>query len=77
MPQATICHRILWLRGLQPGFNRGGSVDSFARFIYIHDFGDETTLGPPASHGCVHVAASDLMPLFDRTPVGTLVWIER
>jgi hypothetical protein len=72
---ATICHRILWLEGLEPGGNRGGAVDSFQRYIYIHGFGDETTLGRPASHGCVHLAASDLMPLFDRTPAGTLVWI--
>jgi len=74
--EATICHRILWLEGLEPGRNRGGTVDSFRRYIYIHGFGDETTLGRPASHGCVHVAAADLIPLFDRTPVGTLVWVE-
>lgn len=72
---ATICHRILWLEGLEPGHNRGGVVDSFQRYIYIHGFGDESTLGRPASHGCIHLAASDLMPLFDRTPVGTLVWV--
>ena len=76
-PAAAICHRILWLRGLEEGFNRGGAVDSFARYIYIHGFGDETTLGRPASHGCVHLSASDLLPLFDRTRVATLVWIER
>lgn len=73
---ATICHRILWLEGLEPGFNRGGTVDSFRRYIYLHGFGDETTLGRPASHGCIHLAAADLLPLFDRTPVGTQVWIE-
>ena len=39
-------------------------------------FGDEATLGRPASHGCIHVAARDLLPLFDRTRVGTLVWID-
>ncbi len=76
MVDATICHRILWLDGLEPGFNRGGTVDSFQRYIYIHGFGDETTLGRPASHGCIHVAVSDLLALFDRTRVGTLVWIE-
>jgi hypothetical protein len=76
LPDATIAHRILWLEGLEPGFNRGGNVDTHARFIYIHGFGDETTLGRPNSHGCVHVAAADLMPLFERLPSGTLVWIE-
>ena len=74
-PEATIAHRILWLEGLEPGFNRGGTVDTFARYIYIHGVGNETTLGRPASCGCVHLAASDLLPLYDRLPVGTLVWI--
>jgi hypothetical protein len=75
MSEATIVHRILWLEGLEPGFNRGGDVDSYRRCIYIHGFGDETTLGRPKSHGCIHVAAKDLIPLFDRVPLGTLVWI--
>jgi len=66
----------LWLEGLEPGFNRGGSVDTFSRYIYIHGFGDQTTLGRPFSHGCIHLAANDLIPLFDRVPVGTLVWIQ-
>ena len=74
-PEATIVHRILWLEGLEPQFNRGGNVDTFRRYIYIHGFGDETTLGRPKSHGCIHMAADDLIPLFDRLPVGTLVWI--
>lgn len=74
-PEATIVHRILWLEGLEPGFNRGGNVDSFRRCIYIHGFGDEKTLGRPKSCGCIHVAACDLIPLFDLVTVGTLVWI--
>ncbi len=72
---ATIVHRILWLEGLEPGHNRGGSVDTRRRYIYLHGFGDETTLGRPQSHGCIHLAAADLMPLFDLLPTGTLVWI--
>ncbi len=75
LPAATIAHRILWLEGLEPGRNRGGDVDTFRRYIYIHGFGDETTLGRPSSHGCIHLAAADLIPLFDLLPVGTLVWI--
>lgn len=76
LPTATIAHRILWLEGLEPGFNRGGEVDTFSRYIYIHGLADEPTLGRPASHGCIHLAAADLLPLFDRIPAGTLVWIE-
>jgi len=73
--EAFIVHRILWLEGLEPGRNRGGEVDTYNRYIYIHGFGDETTLGRPQSQGCIHVAARDLMPLFDCLPLGSLVWI--
>jgi hypothetical protein len=70
-----IVHRILWLEGLEPGFNRGGEVDTFARYIYLHGFSDESTLGHPQSRGCIHLAAVDLIPLYDRVSEGTLVWI--
>jgi lipoprotein-anchoring transpeptidase ErfK/SrfK len=76
LAHGRIVHRILWLEGLESGLNSGGEVDTFSRFIYIHGFGDETTLGRPESHGCIHLAAIDLMPLYDRLPVGTLVWID-
>jgi hypothetical protein len=77
LPLAPIANRILWLDGLEPGFNRGGNVDSHARYIYIHGTGDEPTLSRPASHGCIHLAAQDLLPLYDRLPSGTMVWIMR
>lgn len=72
---AKITTRILWLEGLEPGFNRGTNVDSRARYIYIHGTGDQESIGEPASHGCIHLADADLIPLFDLLPVGTLVWI--
>jgi hypothetical protein len=75
MPDAKITTRILWLEGLEPGFNRGGEVDSHGRYIYFHGTGDETTIGRPASYGCIHLKADDLVPLFDKLPGGTLVWI--
>src|SRR5208282_1194625 len=75
MPDAKITTRILWLEGLEPGFNRGGNVDSHARYIYIHGTGDQTTIGRPMSCGCIHLAGADLIPLFDKLPDGTLVWI--
>jgi hypothetical protein len=74
-PNALITTRIMWLEGLDTGFNRGGKVDSHDRYIYIHGTGDESTIGRPASHGCVHLAAEDLIPLYDKLPSGTLVWI--
>jgi len=77
LANASITHRILWLEGLEPGFNRGGDVDTFDRYIYIHGTGDETTLGRPASHGCIHVRGTELLPLYDLLPRGTLMWISR
>ena len=77
MVPGAITHRILWLAGLEEGFNRGGNVDTYSRFIYLHGTGDEATIGRPASGGCVHLAADDLIPLYAAVPVGTLVWIAR
>lgn len=76
MPEAKIAHRILWLSGLEEGKNKGAGVDSFRRYIYIHGVGNELTLGHPSSHGCIHLAARDLMPLYEQSCVGDLVWIE-
>jgi lipoprotein-anchoring transpeptidase ErfK/SrfK len=72
---AKITTRILWLEGLEPGLNRGANVDSRARYIYIHGTGDQESIGEPASHGCIHLADADLVPLYDLLPEGTLVWI--
>ena len=72
---AKITTRILWLAGLEPGVNQGGNVDSHQRYIYIHGTADQTSIGQPASCGCIHLADADLIPLFDQLPVGTLVWI--
>ena len=74
-PNAPIAHRIMWLEGLEPGFNQGGKVDTHARYVYIHGVGDESTMGQPASRGCLHMAASDLIPFYERTPSGSLLWI--
>ena len=70
-----ITTRILWLEGLEPGFNRGGHVDTHERYIYIHGTGDQESIGRPDSHGCIHLADADLIALFDLLPGGTLVWI--
>jgi L,D-transpeptidase YbiS len=72
---AKITTRIMWLEGLEPGFNQGGTVDTHDRYIYIHGTGDQESIGVPASHGCIHLADDDLITLFDLLPSGTLVWI--
>lgn len=70
-----ILTRILWLCGEEPGFNRGGEVDTMRRYVYIHGTPDDTALGVPGSHGCIRMRNSDLVELFDRVPVGTPVLI--
>ncbi len=66
---------ILWLGGLQPGFNRYGEVDSAWRYIYIHGSPDYGVSGQPQSHGCIRVKTPDLLDLFDRVEAGTRVLI--
>jgi len=72
---AKITTRILWLEGLEPGLNQGTNVDSHERYIYIHGTADQTTIGQPASCGCIHLADAELIQLFDLLPSGALVWI--
>jgi lipoprotein-anchoring transpeptidase ErfK/SrfK len=67
--------RILWLRGLEVGQNRLGSVDTMRRYIYIHGTPDEAALGTPASHGCVRMRNADVIELFDLVEAGTPVEI--
>jgi L,D-transpeptidase YbiS len=68
-----ILTRILWLSGTEIGRNRLGSVDTMRRYIYIHGTPDTEPLGVPGSIGCIRMANSDLVELFDAVPVGTVV----
>lgn len=70
-----ILTRILWLDGQEPGRNRGGEVDSRARYIYIHGTNEEQRIGTPASHGCIRMRNADIAALFDRVEVGDEVEI--
>jgi len=36
LPDDVIMSRILWLEGMEPGRNKGGYVDTYERYIYIH-----------------------------------------
>ena len=71
-----ITTRVLRLGGLEPGRNQGGSVDSYRRLIYIHGSPDEGLIGRPASHGCVRMKNTDVMDLFSRVWIGTIVCID-
>lgn len=70
-----ITSRILWLRGLEPGVNRGGDVDTYERYVYIHGTNQEARLGEPISAGCVLMRNLDVIELYEEMRVGDLVWI--
>src|SRR5690625_4900614 len=70
-----ILTRILWLSGLEPGFNRFGELDTMRRYIYIHGCPDTEPMGVPGSAGCIRLRNHELLDLFERTPVATPVLI--
>lgn len=70
-----ILTRILWLTGMESGFNRGGRVDSLRRFIYVHGTPDTEPMGTPRSHGCIRMHNMDLIRLFDQVEIGMPVEI--
>ena len=69
----NITTRILWLSGLEAGVNLGGEVDTHERYIYIHGTDEEGQLGKPVSHGCIRMGNLDIIELFSKVKVGTLV----
>lgn len=71
-----ITTRILWLRGLEPGHNLGGNVDTHDRYIYIHGTNHEDRLGTPCSIGCIHMNNLEILGLYDEVRTKDLVWIE-
>ncbi len=75
--EELITTRILWLKGIVPGLNEGGEVDSYARCIYIHGTPEEGLIGTPASKGCIRMKNQDIFELFGLVPEGTLVGIHQ
>jgi hypothetical protein len=71
-----ITSRILWLRGLEVGVNRGGEVDTYDRYVYIHGTNQEDKIGGPLSAGCVVMRNLDVVELYEEVRGGDLVWIE-
>ena len=68
-----ITTRLMSLMGKEMNINKGGSVDSFKRGIYIHGTSNEKTIGQPSSHGCIRMKNNDIVELFNivdkQTPV--------
>ena len=70
-----ITSRILWLEGMERGKNQGKDIDSYQRYIYIHGTSEEGWLGTPSSNGCIRMKNKDIIDLYKRVEVGTLVLI--
>jgi lipoprotein-anchoring transpeptidase ErfK/SrfK len=73
--ECLVTSRILWLRGLEPGVNAGGEVDTHSRYIYIHGTNREDRLGTPQSAGCVVMNNLEIVELFEQMRTGDMVWI--
>lgn len=73
--QDFITSRIIRLSGLEYGYNKGGNVDSFNRYIYIHGTPHKDKIGFPASHGCIRMIDTDVIELFNLVRLKMLVMI--
>lgn len=67
-----IVTRILRLTGQE-----SQNARTFSRNIYIHGTPEESTIGRPASFGCVRMKSEDVIDLYNRTPSGTEVVITK
>lgn len=67
--------RVMWLRGLEEGINKGDGFDSRKRCIYIHGTPEEGLIGTPASHGCIRMRNTEVQQLYDEVRPGTYVVI--
>ncbi len=76
LPDDVIMSRIMWLEGMEPGRNKGGYVDTYQRYIYIHGTNHEDDIGTPSSIGCIRMCNQDIVELFRLVDVGTEVLIE-
>jgi len=70
-----ITGRILWLRGLEVGVNRGSNVDTYERYVYVHGTNHEDRIGEPLSSGCVLMRNLDIVELYEEVRGGDHVMI--
>ena len=59
-----ISSRIITMKGLEFGLNKGENIDSHQRNIYIHGTNEEGLIGTPASHGCIRMNNKDVINLY-------------
>lgn len=70
-----ILSRILWLQGLEDGFNKGEGCDTKQRYIYLHGTPDSEPMGEPYSHGCVRMRNTDIVELFEIIDENATVYL--
>jgi hypothetical protein len=68
-----ITSRILRLKGLEKGVNKGKNIDTFKRCVYIHGTPEERLIGKPASHGCIRMKNRDIIDLFKKVKRSTVI----
>ena len=70
-----ILSRILWLKGLEAGFNLGEGCDTFNRYIYIHGTPDSEPMGVAKSHGCIRMHSHQIQEIYALLQEGDLVYL--
>lgn len=71
-----ITSRILRLDGLEKGINKGGSLDTFKRYVYIHGTNHEENIGSPSSSGCLQLSNDNVIELYGEISEGTHLFIQ-
>lgn len=70
-----ILSRILWLSGLEAGFNQGEGCDTFNRYIYIHGTPESEPMGIAKSHGCIRMYNAEVQEIYELLNEGDLVYL--
>jgi len=67
--------RIITMKGLENGLNRGKNIDSYNRNIYIHGTNEEGLIGTAVSHGCIRMNNIDIIDLYSKVKKNMLIVI--
>jgi hypothetical protein len=60
----------MWLKG-----NEHRNNNAYGRYIYIHGTPEESTIGRPASYGCIRMKSCDIIDLYGRVGIGAEVMV--
>ncbi len=71
LEEDMILTRIIRLSGLEVG-----NHNTYARYIYLHGTNAEEQIGTPSSIGCIRLQNNDMISLYNRITLGTVVRIQ-